>query len=155
MCVCVCVCMHASVQPPGIFVLLFCISSCSKRAGTRLFTFFFLLSVLRCSRRPYLGSLCRLNHYTSRWEVVLWGWVIDSFTQLIHSGTTLLCGVQNLVLRYSNFFPKINFVDKALSGVRLICTALRAGFITQMIFSNVNIQFVRNSWFIGFGCIII
>lgn len=81
-------------------MLLFYISSylverCSKRVGTRTVKFFNIL-----------GSLCRLNHYTIRWEVVLWvsHWFIysaDSF----RNDTTVWCS-EFSVANIATFFQK-------------------------------------------------
>lgn len=156
----VCACVRVSVQPPGIVVLLFCISSdlverCSKRAGTRTVHFFFLLSVLRRSRQPYLGSLCRLNHYTSRWEVVLWAshWFIysaDSFRN-----DTTVWRSEFSVANIATFFQKSTWTKFIWCQTHLYC-------LTSMFYNpndifkckyrlnrTTSIVFIRFVWWFG------
>ncbi len=120
-----------------------------------------------------LQNSMAINTYLGMCVCIFSKRVVDSFTPLIHSEFS--------VANIATFFQKIYFLiwTKLIWCQRLICTALRAWFITQMIYSHVNIvlittqalsgqtyriiisdfsseQIGRNSWFIwGFGCIII
>ncbi len=157
--VCVCACMRPSSRQE---YLCFCfvfqviwLSVVPRELALGLFTFFFLPSVLRCSRQPYLGSLCRLNHYTSRWEVVLWAshWFIysaDSFRNDTTVWRSEFC-VANIAI----------FFQKSTSWTKLIWCQTHLYCLTSMFYNPNDIFKCKYTvWkeqlvYWEFGCIII